>query len=239
MSELNINIFHYKSLESTNKTALEISEWKHLDTVVADNQSRGKGRFGRTFYSECGLYMSVILDPQRIQSKIQNCTPAAALAVVEALSEAGIDGLKIKWVNDIFSDGKKICGILTEAQSVSRHIDKIVVGIGININVPQESFPDEIKNKAGSIVFDGDKLELAKAIAKNLDKYTSLSKEEIAKKYNENLAFVGSEITVHNYANNFEKVTGKIIGVDENCYLMLGTKDGDILHIYSGEICDK
>ena len=111
MSESSVRILHYESLESTNKTAAELCEWEHLDTVVADTQTLGRGRFGRAFYSGCGLYMSVIVDPLKIQAEIQNCTPAAALAVVDALESVGIDRLKIKWVNDILLDSKKICGI--------------------------------------------------------------------------------------------------------------------------------
>ncbi len=234
-----VKVFHHKSLESTNKTAVELQPWTHLDTIVADTQTAGMGRFGRNFYAtDGGLYMSVIIDPDRITVKLQHCTAAAALAVIDSLSSVGIQGLKLKWVNDILLNGKKICGILTGCNFLASKPQKIVIGIGININIPEESFPDEIKNKAGSIEFHGDKIELAKTIAKNIDKYTSLSKEEIVKKYNENLSFVGCETTVQDYANNFEKITGKSLGVDEDCYLMLETKDGSIRHIYSGEICD-
>ncbi len=238
MSE-NIKILHFDTLESTNKTAAELSDWKHLDTIVADNQTAGRGRFGRKFYAaDGGLYMSVILDPEKLNIKLLNCTAAAALAVLDSLSSVGISGLKLKWVNDILLDGKKICGILTGCNYFSSKIQKIVIGIGININIPEESFPDDIKNKAGSIFFDGDKIELAKTIAINLNKYTCQSKKDIAKEYNKKLAFLGCTITVQNYANNFEKITGKSLGVDENCFLMLETNDGEILHISSGEICD-
>lgn len=233
-----VKILHYQILESTNKTAIDLQDWEHLNTVVSDSQTYGKGRFGRNFYSDCGLYMSVILDPQKIKSKIQNCTPAAALAVVDALSSVGINGLKIKWVNDILLDGKKICGILTEAKSISRQIGKIVVGIGINLNVPEENFPDEIKTKASSVKYDGDKIALAETIAYNLDRYISLPKQDIADAYNERLAFLGCETTVQNYADYFKKVTGTVLGVDDECFLMLKTENGDILHISSGEICE-
>ncbi len=236
---VNVNIFHYKSLESTNKTAVELQPWTHLDTIVADTQTAGKGRFDRQFYAaDGGLYMSVIIDPARIKIKLQHCTAAAALAVIESLTPVGIQGLKLKWVNDILLDGKKICGILTGCNFLAAKPQKIVIGIGININIPEEAFPDEIKNKAGSIEYNGDKIELAKTIAINLDKYISLSKEEVVKRYNDNLSFVGCETTVQDYANNFEKITGKSLGVDEDCYLMLETNDGSIRHIYSGEICD-
>ncbi len=233
-----VKILHYQRLDSTNKTALELSDWEHLNIVVADSQTAGRGRFGRSFYSDCGLYMSVILDPKKIQSKIQNCTPAAALAVVDALSSYGINNLKIKWVNDILVNGKKICGILTEAKSISREIGKIVVGIGININVPEDNFPDDIKTKAGSVKFNGNKIALAETIGYNLDRYISLSKQDISRAYNERLAFLGCETTVQNYADYFKKVTGKVLGVDDECFLMLETQDKQILHVSSGEICE-
>ena len=106
----NINILHFPSLDSTNRFALDKETSEHLLTIVADSQTGGRGRLGRSFFSpESGLYMSVILDPENIKCSLSLCTSAAAVAVREALENIGICDVKIKWVNDLLLEGKKLC----------------------------------------------------------------------------------------------------------------------------------
>lgn len=237
MSSEKIHIIHFSSLDSTNRFALDTENTDHLLTVVADSQTGGKGRMGRSFFSpESGLYMSVVLDPERIKCSLQLCTPAAAVAVREALSEAGVEGLKIKWVNDLLLEGKKVCGILTEARSSEGRINKIVVGIGINLLEPDGGFPEDIKNKAGAINYTGNKLELAEDIALRLDKYISSDSATVCGEYKTHLAFKDCLSTVTDYADNNQKIQGTILGVDDNCFLKIKTSDGNVRLISSGEI---
>ncbi|MDR3263070.1 MAG: biotin--[acetyl-CoA-carboxylase] ligase [Clostridiales bacterium] len=146
----------YGSLDSTNKTAKEaaINGGGHGTVIIADSQNFGKGRNGKAFFSPplCGLYMSFILSPELYNfPEITGFTVAAAAAVCLAIkSVCGVE-CSIKRVNDILIDGKKICGILTEAVSdlESGATEWVVAGIGINVFASE--FPEEIKNVASSV----------------------------------------------------------------------------------------
>ena len=209
----------------------------HLDTVIADSQTGGRGRLGRSFFSpDGGLYVTIVLEPCNIVCGLSMCTAAAAVAVREALEDEGIAGLQVKWVNDILKDGRKVCGILTEARSEGGEISRVAVGIGINLKEPKNGFPEDIKDRAGAVGFLGDKLELAAKIATRLGGILEKSPETVAERYKSNLAFVGETVTVTDYANGAKKLRAKILGVDENCFLTVETESGDIRKISSGEI---
>ncbi len=234
----NINILHFPSLDSTNRFALDKENSEHLLTIVADSQTGGRGRLGRSFFSpESGLYMSVVLDPENIKCSLSLCTPAAAVAVREALENIGICDVKIKWVNDLLLEGKKICGILTEARSSERKVNKIVVGIGVNLLTPVGGFPEDIRNKAGAINYTGDKIKLAEDIALRLDEYICSDDAVIYEKYNTHLALIGCEAEVTDYADGNRKIHGTVIGTDKNCFLKIRTSQGEEKLISSGEIC--
>lgn len=150
----------FKTVESTNLTAKKMA----LDgapagtVVIAEEQTKGRGRMGRSFYSPPagGIYMSFILAPRFDVSKSVLITTAASVAVCKAIEEATGISCRIKWVNDIYKDEKKICGILTEAVTdfESGHIEYIVLGIGINYNTPKSAFPKDISGVAGSLFED-------------------------------------------------------------------------------------
>ncbi len=232
-----IKILHFSELESTNKTAMEIKDAEHLDTVIADSQTGGRGRLGRSFFSpDSGLYITIVLEPCKIVCGLSMCTAAAAVAVRETLEDEGISGLQIKWVNDILKDGRKVCGILTEARSDGGGIFRVAVGIGINLREPQGGFPEDIKNRAGAVGFFGDKLALAAKIAARLGGIVEKAPETVAEKYRSQLAFVGNTVTVTDYADGAKKLRVKILGVDENCFLKVETENGEIRTLSSGEI---
>ena len=232
-----VKIFHIEETASTNRIAMEKENAEHLCCIVADRQSGGRGRLGRSFFSPSGgLYLSVIIDPEKLACGLSFCTAAAALAVKDALEKSGIRDLRVKWVNDILKNERKVCGILTEARSSNGRVVRVVVGIGINLKEPEEGFPEEIKDRAGAVGFDGDKLTLAANIAKNLGALVKKESPEIAKKYSESLAMIGQLAEVSDYADGAKKLKGRILGVDENCFLRLETENG-IKTVSSGEIC--
>ncbi|HWQ77508.1 MAG TPA: biotin--[acetyl-CoA-carboxylase] ligase [Anaerovoracaceae bacterium] len=147
----------FKSVESTNLTAKKMA----LDgaaagtVVIAEEQSKGRGRMGRSFFSPPagGIYMSFILRPGLDNAKSVLITTAASVAVCKAIENVTGISCRIKWVNDVYKGEKKICGILTEAATdfESGRIDYIVLGIGINYNTPQAAFPAELAGVAGSL----------------------------------------------------------------------------------------
>ena len=231
-----IHIQHHEVLVSTNRTAMEHTCPIHGLTVVADRQDGGRGRMGRDFYSyEGGLYMSVVLEPERIRIAPHLITPAAAIAVFEVLGKNGATGLSVKWVNDILKDGKKVCGILTEARTAEEGLSRIVVGIGINL-AAHKDFPSALQSKAESLDFGGDKLELAADITKTLLAYLTTSPSRIAAEYMKHLAFLGKTAEVTDYAAQNARITGTVLGVTEDCFLRLRLQDGSERVLSSGEI---
>lgn len=146
--------------------------------IVADRQTAGKGRLGRSFFSEGGLYMSLLL-PYR-EETFRLLTHAAAVAVAEAIAELTGEDALIKWVNDVYVDGKKVCGILSESVDVGTR--RPIVGIGVNLNTPQQAFPAEIAGIAASV--NADRSMLVKSILSHLlPLYLDGEKQEIQKRY--------------------------------------------------------
>lgn len=143
-------IKHFKEIDSTN------SELKRLallgapsgTVLVADRQTAGKGRLGRRFYSpdNSGIYMSVLLRPVAL-SDAGLLTTFTAVAVARALAKTGIE-VGIKWVNDLIADGRKLCGILTEAGTYEKEPFAV---IGIGMNLKKTAFPEELRDIAVSL----------------------------------------------------------------------------------------
>jgi BirA family biotin operon repressor/biotin-[acetyl-CoA-carboxylase] ligase len=156
-----VSIELYDTLESTNqeaKRAAVSGEACHGSFVLAKSQSAGRGRRGRSFYSpgESGLYLSVILKPGSTVAQSLLITTAAATAVYKAVRKVCGISLDIKWVNDLCKDGKKVCGILTEAITdfESGNIEYAIVGIGINLYEGSDGFPEELRDVAGALYED-------------------------------------------------------------------------------------
>ena len=142
------------TIHSTNLYLKEIdtTDLKSGYTVLADEQTAGRGRRGRIFHSpgSQGIYLSILLKPDKDQQDIHLLTMCAAVAVSKAIEQTCDIRADIKWVNDIFCNGKKICGILTEStiSAELQEIDKVIVGIGINTG----NVPVEVKDIATSIM---------------------------------------------------------------------------------------
>lgn len=124
-------------------------------TLIAEQQTAGRGRLGRTFCSPAGggLYMSVLLRPRMPLERLNFITIAAAVAVCRAIDQTCGIHPEIKWVNDIFMNGKKLCGILTEAaiEGETGSIDYAVLGIGVNLRLDSAALPEEVRTVAGAL----------------------------------------------------------------------------------------
>lgn len=160
-SELAPTIYTYDSLESTNLTAkqMAVTGAPHGTVIAAATQTAGRGRLGRSFYSpkQLGVYFSTILRPESMAAARPFnpvlITTAASVAVARAIEELTGKEVQIKWVNDLYLEGKKICGILTEGVTnlETGAIESIVVGIGINCFEPEGEYPEEIKDRAAAL----------------------------------------------------------------------------------------
>ena len=203
--EVKIDI--YDELESTNQTAKKeamIGEAGHGSFVIARSQTAGRGRRGRGFYSpaDAGLYMSVILKPQGTLHDSLLITTAAAVAVYRAVEQICGIQLDIKWVNDLFYHGRKVCGILTEAVTdfESGNIDFVVVGIGLNLYQDSDTLPTELQKIAGALYTDreaadtADRNRLAAVIVNELRKETRDLK--LSPDYISHNMIPGHEITI-------------------------------------------
>ena len=148
----------YQETDSTNRAAKQAAiagEAGHGSVILACGQSCGRGRRGRSFYSpsQAGLYLSVILQPQGNLRESLLLTTEAAVAVYKAIRKVTGIELDIKWVNDLYYKGKKVCGILTEAITdfESGEIQYAVVGIGLNLYEEEGGYPPELRGIAGGL----------------------------------------------------------------------------------------
>ncbi len=162
------------SVNSTNTYAKQMAEEGavHASAVIANEQTQGKGRLGRKFSSPkgTGLYMSVILKENLNIQNTQSITCAAAVATCRAIKSLSTQqDIQIKWVNDLYKNGKKFCGILCEAQTDMQTggISNIIVGIGINVKMPKMGFSEDIKDIA-TAVFDESSVVSRAELAANI-----------------------------------------------------------------------
>ncbi|MCI8945260.1 MAG: biotin--[acetyl-CoA-carboxylase] ligase [Clostridia bacterium] len=237
-----VDIFTFKTSPSTNAeamTRLMNGGLTHGTLIVADEQTKGRGRMGKSFFSpKSGIYMSVCLckSIERMQD-VMVITPAAAVAVRSAIAKlTGIDA-KIKWVNDIYIDKKKVCGILTQADIdfESGKAGTFIVGIGINF--VEQDFPDEIKQRACAL-FTGQptitRSRLIGEIYRNLIKLTDdLTDRRFMLSYKQHSLVMNREIS---YTYNGEDKSGKVIDIDGDGGLVVQENGGGIRNLTCGEI---
>lgn len=237
------DIFIYDVLESTNTTAKSIAEnVKENTLIIAKQQIAGRGRYGRTFYSpsQSGIYLSLILKPKTNIKDASLITCMVAVSVVRSLKKLYNLDAKIKWVNDIYINGKKVCGILTEANIniETSSFDYIIVGIGININPPTEGYDENIKDIATSVcentslpVFKNQLIgEIVSDIINNLKHFASCN---FMKEYKYHSFIIGKKVDLVSQ-NKTETVT--VLDITDNGRLKVIQKDNQIKEISSGEI---
>ena len=156
----NINVKYYDEIDSTNDEARRFAQNENSDClIIANQQTKGRGRRGRTFFSpkDSGIYMSLIVHVGKNVEKLSSITAVAAVSVAKAVDTVVYNEQNtslIKWVNDVYIADKKVSGILTEAYSFMEDEEAgyLIIGFGINVYEPQTGFPKEIKNTAGFLL---------------------------------------------------------------------------------------
>ncbi|TJX13884.1 biotin--[acetyl-CoA-carboxylase] ligase [Tissierella creatinini] len=244
ISNKKIQIHTYKTITSTNTMAKKMAIEGALDRtiLIAEEQTQGRGRYGKSFFSPSGsgIYMSIIIKPNLNLEDPQLITIYTAVSVCRAIEKLTVLSPKIKWVNDIFLNKKKICGILTEATSdfESRTIESIIIGIGINISTREEDFPQELLSIAGSL-FPKD-VTRNKLIAGILNELfigiNNMNREELINEYKARSFVLGMDIS---YDKNGEIIYGKAVDINQNGNLVVKTRDGKTEILNSGEISIK
>ncbi len=227
---------------STNTLVKEAaSENEEGFIVVAGEQTAGRGRMGRSFFSpgDSGVYMSLLLKPKIKPVDAVRITTAAAVSVCRALEKLGVIGSEIKWVNDIYLNNKKVCGILTESSfdSHSGLLDFAVLGVGVNIYESKEGFPEDIKEIAGAVFAERkDNLRnefIALFINEFFDWYKHPSFKKHLEEYKKKSCVLGKEINII-HGENIR--SARAVDIDENCNLVVELPDGTTEKLYSGEI---
>ena len=235
-------IFYKSSIDSTNELAKRLAYHGAPEgtIVVAEEQTGGKGRLERSFFSpkEKGIWFSVILRPQCTPKDAPKFTLMAAVAVARAMERFNLRA-EIKWPNDILYDGRKLVGILTEMSAEIGCVNYIVVGIGINVNVRREEFPADIREIATSLSeMAGENLnraEFLRALLEEFDKlYIFSNFEEIFKLWRQYNITLGKKVTVFS-AESGEIFTGTAIDIDAEGALIVET-GGERKIVYAGDV---
>lgn len=249
LGETSFDIHTEKVVTSTNTVLKELAQKgaPHGYVLAAECQTAGKGRLGRSFYSPSGsgIYLSVILRPKMNAEDALFITTSAAVAVARAVETCcGHEKApQIKWVNDVYLDGKKICGILTEAaiDFESGGLEYAVLGIGVNITSPEGGFPDDIKNVASSIFGDGKqdnmRNRLAAEILRELERLPDgFMSQEILEEYRRRSMLIGQKAYAH-FRDGVKPCL--VLGVDERARLLVRFEDGSEQALSSGEVSVK
>ncbi len=242
-NEAGLDIRVFDKIDSTNNYLKDLASKGEQEGVIAisEQQTGGKGRLGRKFFSPAGsgLYISFLLRPKLSAAEASRITTMAAVAVALAIEESFGINTDIKWVNDVYINGKKICGILTEAvfDLESGGLDYAVCGIGINVYEPNGGFPDELKNIAGAVLGEksGDARNRLSAslISHFFRLYNSEDPAAYYEDYTSRLIWKGKQINV---IKPKETLTATMLGVDKDCRLHVRYADGSEEFIASGEI---
>ena len=235
-------IHHHKTLGSTNDLLKEMTDAPEFTCIVADEQTAGRGRYARTWHSTSGdgLYLSVLLCPQPNSPEISLLSLMAGISVAEILIARGVKDVDIKWPNDVLVNERKICGILVEGASSGSIVNRIIVGIGVNLN--HQSFPVELSDNATSLLLETEasvvvaefRDELLDRIAYWYEKWNYKETELILHRWQELSSYaVGKQITVTFDENQIECETA---GLTETGALKLRTDNGELRTIIAGEV---
>ena len=236
------NVHVCKCVDSTNdelkKLAMQgAAEWT---VVIAEEQKKGRGRNAHSFYSPAGtgLYISVLFRPKFSSAESLFVTTSAAVAVCEAIEETGGKDAQIKWVNDVFIGGKKVCGILTEASFSVENGGMEYVIAGIGINVKTGAFPKELEGIAASVFGDecpdDARARLAAVLLERLKYYyEGIPRRAFYAEYVRRSFLIGKEVIVDSGRIEGEAV---VEGIDEQCFLQVRFRDGTKRSLSSGEV---
>jgi BirA family biotin operon repressor/biotin-[acetyl-CoA-carboxylase] ligase len=238
------DIHAVESVDSTNNVLKKLAaEGKDSGYVlIARQQTAGRGRLGRSFFSpESGIYMSLLLRPHTPPQQTLFFTTSAAVAVCRAIEKTTSLKAEIKWVNDVYIGGKKVCGILTESSVSGGVTDWAVIGIGVNITPPKGGFPEEIADRACAIFGGGDCPDgfsdrLAAAIIVELDRVLKADRLVTAEDYRSRSFVIGKDVTA---TDGSSARRCRVLDVDDEAALIVRFEDGTKSRLYSGEVSVK
>ena len=237
------NLIVLDSVDSTNDYLKKLGNegCENGTVVIAREQTKGKGRLGRTWQTkkDDGIAFSVLLRPNVAPSEVSAITPLAGLAVCKAIREYTKLDCVIKWPNDIIIGRKKLVGILTEMSAEFDAVEYVITGIGINVD--HTSFPEEIAFKATSLLLETgrhiDKNEFLACVVEHLENEFVKNNLELTptalSEYTDLCATVGRSVT---FQRGTRRISGMAVGVSEHGELKVMMSDGTISLVNSGEV---
>ena len=237
-------LYVYKEVSSTNTVAkfLSMNHAKNGTVVISEKQTQAKGRSGKSWESPLGgVWLSIILKPNVEQSKFPLITLATGVAVAKTLEKIGVENPEIKWPNDIMINGKKVCGILTEAVAKFNTVENVIIGVGIDANLDASQFPKELQ--AGTTTLkdelkrEGNENLLIKIFLEEFEKISELFNhkgyEDILKEWRKRSYSIGKIVEVREPFNTY--YDGYVVGIDKEGALIVEKIDGTLKKVISGE----
>ena len=235
-------IIPFNTVSSTNKKAKALArQGKENGTVVISPvQTQGRGRFNREWESpEGGLYLSLILRPDISLEKTSLFPLIGSLAVAKTVNSWGVSSA-IKWPNDVHIKRKKIAGVLAESETMGRHLLFIVLGIGVNINIKMDQFPQTLRPSATSLLEElGEVIDYYDFLKTLLSTFNEIYSRYLAKEFDELLDqwralsdTIGKKVRI---VTSSETITGLATDIDKHGFLLIKTHSGDVKKITCGD----
>ena len=230
-------------VDSTQQVARDLARAGAAEgtAVVAEEQTAGRGRLGRTWHSPPGenLYCSVVLRPPRAPGEVPQIALVAGIAVAAAIEETTGRRPAIKWPNDVLLDGRKVAGILTEMESEIDRVHHVIAGIGVNLNTRR--FPRELREKASSLLLlTGKAVDRARfaagllaALEARYGRYLTVGFASVRTEWESYSCLTGTEVRVQGPGG---EVAGRVLGLDDDGALRLRGTDGGVTRIVAGEV---
>ncbi|MDR0691023.1 MAG: biotin--[acetyl-CoA-carboxylase] ligase [Streptococcaceae bacterium] len=235
-------IKHIEFKETTDSTQNDAKRFslnnKKEVLILSDHQTAGKGRFGRAYFSPAqkGFYMSLLLFPKRTHLDVPQYTLLTAVAIVRAVENLTDKQPLIKWVNDIYLNGKKICGILSEAVTdvESNQITSVIIGIGFNFSTPQEEFPKELQKKATSLFADTQPfISRNELIVEIWKQFYQLTNTDFIEIYRQHSFVLGKQVSFTEENKTYQGIAKQITDAGQLEVLLA---DGNLKTLNAGEI---
>jgi BirA family biotin operon repressor/biotin-[acetyl-CoA-carboxylase] ligase len=238
--------FHYfEEIDSTNSHVRRLAETgaPEGEVVIAERQFEGRGRLGRSWESPpyCNLYFSLLLRPALAPVHAPQITLMAAVALADTVAAFVVEPPVIKWPNDILLQGKKVAGILTESSCDAKHIEFVILGIGVNLNFPRARMPETIRDRATSLMEVGGKSfsreNFLRRLIQDLDRcygiLEDLGFDAIAPRWEAYFALRGRRVRVEMVDG---VISGTATGIDGDGALLLEAEDGVIRRVLAGDV---